>query len=61
MAAARNGERSLVAPADESPESRLVALEQQQKVDHLYFAQIRSALHNLNSHTTHFSEKFKVI
>ena len=59
MAAARNGEHSLVAPADDTAEARLVALEQQQKVDHLYFAQIRSALHNLNDHTAHFSEKFK--
>ena len=61
MAAARNGEHSLVAPADDTAEARLVALEQQQKIDHLYFGQIRAALHNLNDHTAHFSEKFKTI
>ena len=61
MAAARNGERTLVAPDDDTLESRLSALEQQQKVDHLYFTRIRSALHNLNAHATHFSEKFKAV
>ena len=39
----------------------MAALEQQQKVDHLYFAQIRSALHNINDHVAHFTDKFKVI
>ena len=59
MVATRNAEHQLIARAGGSVEDRLGALEQQQRADHLYFGQIRTALINLNDHTAHFTAKFK--
>ncbi len=58
--APRGIEHELCAPAGDSVEARLVALEQQQKTDHLYFAKIRSTLDNLHQYVEHTATKLKV-